>query len=92
MGKDEKELSASEWKDKYYEAAELLAETKAELDEFQTASRELEEELERELQRTEAEKERLRLISSKAEKECNEWKVSIVWRVQRLDFIFVWQG
>lgn len=67
----------TEWKNKYYEAADLLAETKAELDDFQTASKDLEEELERELQRTECEKERLRLLTSKAEKECNEWKVGV---------------
>jgi len=64
----------TDWKRKYYEATDLLAETKGELDDFQTASKELEEELERELQRTESEKERLRLISSKAETECSEWK------------------
>jgi chromosome segregation ATPase len=75
MGNSDNEHTLTEWKNKYYEAADLLAETKAELDEFQIASKDLEEELERELQRTETEKERLRLISSKAEKECNEWKV-----------------
>ena len=72
MGIGDQEVN---WKNKYYEAADLLAETKAELDEFQTASKELEEELEQELQRTEREKDRLRLISSKAEKESNDWKV-----------------
>lgn len=74
---DNSEVSAVNWKNKYYEAADLLAETKAELDEFQIASKELEEELERELQRTENEKERLRHLSNKAEKECYEWKVSL---------------
>lgn len=71
------DISAADWKNKYYEAADLLAETKAELDEFQIASKELEDELERELQRTENEKERLRHLSDKAEKECNEWKVRV---------------
>jgi chromosome segregation ATPase len=75
MGNTDGDFTLLEWKNKYYEAADLLAETKAELDEFQIASKELEEELERELQRTESEKERLRLLSGKAEKECNEWKV-----------------
>ena len=66
----------TDWKSKYMEVADILAETRAELDEFQAASKELEEELERELQRTDAEKEKLRVRASKAENEMENWKVS----------------
>ena len=53
----------------------MLAETRAELDEFQQSSKELEEELEAELERTEKAQKDLVVKASKAENERDEWKV-----------------
>lgn len=53
----------------------MLAETRAELDEFQQSSKELEEELEAELERTEKVQKDLVVKASKAESERDEWKV-----------------
>jgi len=53
----------------------MLAETRAELDEFQQSSKELEEELEAELERTERAQKDLVVKASKAEGERDEWKV-----------------
>jgi len=53
----------------------MLAETRAELDEFQQSSKELEEELEAELVRTEKAQKDLLVKASKAESERDEWKV-----------------
>lgn len=53
----------------------MLAETRAELDEFQQSSKELEEELEAELERTEKAQKDLVVKASKAESERDEWKV-----------------
>ncbi|KAI0257596.1 hypothetical protein BJV78DRAFT_1272553 [Lactifluus subvellereus] len=66
--------SATDWKAKYYEAAEMLAETKNELDDFHQSSKELEEELERELQRTEKTQQDLRVKVERAESERDSWK------------------
>ena len=54
--------------------AEMLAETRAELDEFQVASRELEAELEAELHRTEKAQQDLKVKAARAEAERDEWK------------------
>lgn len=54
----------------------MLAETRAELDDFQVSSRELEEELEKELERTERAQHELKVKAAKAEQEKDEWKVS----------------
>ena len=67
--------SVTDWKAKYYEAAEMLAETKNELDDFHQSSKELEEELERELQRTEKAQQELRVKVERAEGERDSWKV-----------------
>ena len=53
----------------------MLSETKAELDEFHSASKELEAELEAELARTEKAQQDLKVKVSKAESERDEWKV-----------------
>ncbi|KAJ7225407.1 hypothetical protein GGX14DRAFT_420337 [Mycena pura] len=66
--------SSSDWREKYNEVAEMLAETRAELDEFQVASRELEAELEAELQRTEKAQQDLKVKAARAEAERDEWK------------------
>lgn len=57
----------------------MLAETKAELDEFHHASKELEAELEAELARTEKSQQDLKVKVSKAESERDDWKVRRVF-------------
>ena len=54
----------------------MLAETRNELDDFHTSSKELEEELEQELQRTERAHQDLKLKLERAECEREEWKVA----------------
>ncbi|KAF8271433.1 hypothetical protein EI94DRAFT_1679393 [Lactarius quietus] len=66
--------SITDWKAKYYEAAEMLTETKNELDDFHQSSKELEEELERELQRTEKAQQDLKVKVERAESERDSWK------------------
>ncbi len=53
----------------------MLAETRVELDEFHAASKELEAELENELQRTEKAHQDLKIKVAKAENERDDWKV-----------------
>ncbi len=53
----------------------MLSEARAELDDFQHSSKELEEELERELDRTEKVQKELRVKVSVAESQSAEWKV-----------------
>lgn len=55
----------------------MLAETRAELDDFQLSSKELEEELVKELDHTEKVQQDLKRKVAKAETERDEWKVSI---------------
>ncbi|RXW24734.1 hypothetical protein EST38_g1086 [Candolleomyces aberdarensis] len=64
----------TDWRTKYNEVVDMLAETKAELDEFHHASKELEAELESELARTEKSQQDLRIKVSKAESERDDWK------------------
>lgn len=52
----------------------MLAETRAELEDFQQSSKELEEELEQELERTEKAQQDLRIKAAKAETERDGWK------------------
>ncbi|KAI0318470.1 hypothetical protein OF83DRAFT_1056787 [Amylostereum chailletii] len=66
--------SSTDWKSKYYEVADMLAETKNELDDFHQSSKELEEELERELQRTEKAQQDLKVKVERAEGEREGWK------------------
>lgn len=54
----------------------MLAETRAELDDFHHASKELEAELENELQRTEKAQQELKVKVSRTESERDDWKVS----------------
>ncbi|KAJ7487721.1 hypothetical protein B0H11DRAFT_2014583 [Mycena galericulata] len=77
MSLDDNQLSYSsgnDWREKYNEVADMLAETRAELDEFHIASRELEAELEAELQRTEKSQQDLKVKVIRAETERDEWK------------------
>ncbi|KAF9044821.1 hypothetical protein BDZ89DRAFT_1089761 [Hymenopellis radicata] len=66
--------SSTDWRDKYNEMADMLAETRAELDDFHGASKELEAELENELARTEKAQQDLKIKVAKAEAERDEWK------------------
>jgi nuclear distribution protein NudE len=65
--------SSTDWRAKYEEVAEMLAETRAELDDFHHASKELEAELENELARTEKAQQDLKVKVEKAEAERDEW-------------------
>lgn len=55
----------------------MLAETRTELDDFHQASKDLEAELENELQRTEKAQKELQARFMKAESERDEWKVGL---------------
>ncbi|KAG6842562.1 hypothetical protein C0991_000088 [Blastosporella zonata] len=56
------------------QVADMLAETRAELDDFHHASKELEAELENELERTEKAQNELKVKAIRAESERDEWK------------------
>lgn len=53
----------------------MLTETRTELDEFHTSSKELEEELIKEIERTEKAQQDLKVKVSRVETERDEWKV-----------------
>lgn len=55
----------------------MLAETRAELDDFHQASKELEAELESELQRTEKAQQDLQAKAIRSENERDDWKVRL---------------
>ncbi|KAF9460776.1 hypothetical protein BDZ94DRAFT_1265101 [Collybia nuda] len=78
MSLDDNQISYSngsvDWREKYNEVADMLAETRAELDDFHHASKELEAELENELQRTEKAQQDLRVKVARAESERDDWK------------------
>ncbi|EPQ60699.1 hypothetical protein GLOTRDRAFT_31887 [Gloeophyllum trabeum ATCC 11539] len=78
MGHDDNQINFStvptDWRAKYNEVADMLAETRAELEDFQNSSKELEEELERELERTEKAQQELKVKAARAESERDEWK------------------
>ncbi|KAK7463700.1 NADH:ubiquinone oxidoreductase [Stygiomarasmius scandens] len=77
MSIDDSHISYStsvDWRAKYNEVADMLAETRAELEDFQHASKELEAELENELQRTEKAQQDLRVKVARAETEKDDWK------------------
>lgn len=66
--------SSIDWKARYNEVADMLAETRAELDDFHHTSKELEAELENELQRTEKAQQDLKVKVERAETEKDQWK------------------
>ncbi|PFH54585.1 hypothetical protein AMATHDRAFT_52221 [Amanita thiersii Skay4041] len=70
--------STTDWRAKYNEVAEMLAETRTELDEFHHASKELEAELENELQRTEKAQQELKIKVSRTEAERDDWKTKFL--------------
>jgi t-SNARE complex subunit (syntaxin) len=67
------------------QVADMLAETRTELDDFHAASKELEAELESELARTEKAQQELKVKAARAEAERDDWKV---WFV--LGLIILW--
>ena len=64
-----------DWKEKYHDLADTFEEMRAEMEEFQRSSKELEEELERDVDRAEKEKETLRIKLANIELDRDEWKV-----------------
>ncbi|KAF8642358.1 hypothetical protein AX16_009627 [Volvariella volvacea WC 439] len=67
-----------DWREKYNEVVDMLAETRTELEEFQHASKELEAELENELQRTEKAHQELKVKAARAESERDDWKTKFM--------------
>ncbi|KAG1826062.1 uncharacterized protein BJ212DRAFT_1259763 [Suillus subaureus] len=74
----EDNYSSTDWKVKYNEVADMLAETRAELDEFHTSSKELEEELIKEIDRTEKAQQDLKVKVAKTELDRDEWKSKFI--------------
>ncbi|KIM85349.1 hypothetical protein PILCRDRAFT_358334 [Piloderma croceum F 1598] len=78
MASDDSQINyssgTSDWKAKYNEVADMLAETRAELDEFHSSSKELEEELIKEIDRTEKAQQDLKVKVARSEAERDEWK------------------
>ncbi|KAF7969219.1 hypothetical protein HWV62_27925 [Athelia sp. TMB] len=65
---------STDWRSKYNEVADMLAETRAELDEFHASSKELEDELIKEIDRTEKAQQDLKLKVARTETEREDWK------------------
>ncbi|EDR15644.1 uncharacterized protein LACBIDRAFT_300766 [Laccaria bicolor S238N-H82] len=70
--------TSTDWREKYNEVLDMLAETRAELDDFHHASKELEAELENELQRTEKAQQDLKVKVAKSQNERDEWKTKFM--------------
>jgi len=67
--------SDEDWKAKYEEVCEMLAETEAELKEFQISSKELEDEMALDVERAEKAREDMENKLSRMEGERDDWKV-----------------
>jgi hypothetical protein len=67
----------------------MLTETRTELDDFHQASKELEAELENELQRTEKAQQQLQAKVTRAENERDEWKVRVPPELTRCHFTYL---
>jgi hypothetical protein len=65
-----------DWRQKYLELSATLAETRADLEDFQQSSKELEEEMNLEITRTEKAQQELKTKVARVEAERDEWKVS----------------
>lgn len=65
----------TDWRNKYNEVADMLAETRGELDEFHASSKELEDELIKEIDRTEKAQQDLKVKVARTEMEREDWKV-----------------
>ncbi|KAH8835181.1 hypothetical protein DL96DRAFT_1573195 [Flagelloscypha sp. PMI_526] len=72
------DYSATDWREKYNEVADMLEQTRSELDDFHVASKELEAELEAELQRTERAQKDLMVKVAHAEGERDDWKTKFM--------------
>ena len=68
----------------------MLADTRAELDEFQRSSRELEDELVRELEHNEKVQQDLRVKVSRTENERDDWKVRSINAVGNARSLMWW--
>ncbi|XP_006454430.1 hypothetical protein AGABI2DRAFT_182416 [Agaricus bisporus var. bisporus H97] len=66
--------ATTDWRAKYHEVVDMLAETRNELEEFQATSKELEAELEADLLRSDKQEKELKAKAEKAESERDEWK------------------
>jgi len=71
------QLAVPTFNSSFSQVADMLTETRAELDEFHVASKELEQELENELQRTEKAQQDLKVKVARAESEREDWKVRV---------------
>jgi len=69
--------AVQEWKIKYNDVNDILMSTKADLDDFQISSKELEEELERELESVEKTRAELLQRVERVETDRDEWKVGL---------------
>lgn len=72
---DSPQEEAAHYREKYRRILDMLDETRAELDEFQQSSKELEDELEKELSATEKVQMELKERITRLEGEKDEWKV-----------------
>ncbi|KAF8584486.1 hypothetical protein K439DRAFT_1389426 [Ramaria rubella] len=63
-----------DWRQKYIELSDTLAETRADLEDFQQSSKELEEEMNLEIERTERAQQELKTRVTRVETERDEWK------------------
>jgi sugar-specific transcriptional regulator TrmB len=73
----------TDYRAKYNEAADMLAEARNELDDFVHSSKELEEELLRELERTEKTQKELKDKISRVESDRDDWKVRLLFSFHR---------
>ncbi|WVR00145.1 hypothetical protein IAU59_007287 [Kwoniella sp. CBS 9459] len=71
---DSPEEEIAHYREKYRQAMDMLSETRAELEEFQQSSRELEDEMEQELAANEKQQDELRERIKRIEAEKEEWK------------------
>ena len=71
------------------QGVDMLAETRAELDDFHQASKELEAELQNELQRTERAQREVQVKVIRAENERDEWKVHVAPESTRCQFTYL---
>ncbi|KZP31209.1 hypothetical protein FIBSPDRAFT_1037670 [Athelia psychrophila] len=82
MASDDSQINYSnghgDWRNKYNEVADMLAETRGELDEFHASSKELEDELIKEIDRTEKAQQDLKVKVARTEMEREDWKSKFV--------------
>ncbi|ODN99046.1 hypothetical protein I350_07199 [Cryptococcus amylolentus CBS 6273] len=71
---DSPEDEIAHYRDKYRQAIEMLSDTRAELEEFQQSSKELEDEMEQELAANDKQQADLREKIKRLEQEKDEWK------------------